>query len=106
MASDANGDRRARLRHRNDRPHERDPKRESRRDSEQSSPRRSDRPVLDQAIAINGELRVKLLGLNLLPIQVRLLVSSKEVAAELGLDWWRKQRDGSQRGNRTKRKSD
>ena len=105
MASDANGDRRARLRHRNDRPHERDPKRESRRDSEQSSPRRSDRPVLDQAIAINGELRVKLLGLNLLPIQVRLLVSSKEVAAGLGLDCWRKNRDGSQRRKATKRKS-
>ena len=101
MASDVNGDRRARLRHRNERPQERDP----RRDSERPPPRRSDRPVLDQAIAINGELRVKLLGLNLLPIQVRLLVSSKEVAAELGLDWWRNDRDGSQRRNAWKRKS-
>ena len=44
--------------------------------------------MLDQAIAINGELRVKLLGLNLLPIQVRLLVSSKEVAADKQL-WLR-----------------
>jgi hypothetical protein len=45
-------------------------------------------PVLDQGIAIAGELRVKLFGLNLLPIQVRLLVSSKDLAAQLGLDWW------------------
>jgi hypothetical protein len=45
--------------------------------------------VLDQAIAINGDLRIQLFGLNLLPIRVRLLVSSKDVAAQLGLDWWR-----------------
>jgi hypothetical protein len=103
MASDVIRDRRARMRHSNDRP--RDREREPQRESERPPSRRSDRPVLDQAIAINGELRVKLLGLNVLPIQVRLLVSSKEVAAELGLDWWRKHRDGSQCRNRTKRES-
>src|SRR5688572_31080070 len=45
-------------------------------------------PVLEQGVAVNGELRVKLFGLNLLPIQVRLLISSKDVAAAVGLDWW------------------
>ena len=45
-------------------------------------------PVLEQGIAINGELRVKLFGLNLLPIEVRLLISSKDIAAVVGLDWW------------------
>ena len=45
-------------------------------------------PVLEQGVAINGELRAKLFGLNLLPIQVRLLISSKDVAAAVGLDWW------------------
>ena len=65
-------------------------------------PRRPDRPVLDQAIAINGDLRVQLFGLNLLPIKVRLLVSSKDVAAELGLDWWRRQ--NKQRGKTKKRR--
>ena len=104
MASDVIRDGRARIRRRNGRPHDREPRRESPRESEQSR-EPSDRPVLDQAIAINGELRVKLLGLNVLPIQVRLLVSSKDVAADLGLDWWRKQRDGSPRRNATKRKS-
>jgi hypothetical protein len=44
--------------------------------------------VLDQGIAINGQLRVKLLGLSLLPIEVRLLISSKDLAAAVGLDWW------------------
>ena len=67
-------------------------------------PRRPDRPVVDQAIAINGELRVKLLGLNVLPIQVRLLVSSKEVAAELGLDWWRKNRERPSRDDAKKKR--
>ncbi len=66
-------------------------------------PRRQERQLLDQAIAINGELSIQLFGLNLLPIKVRLLISSKDVAAELGLDWWRKHgpatpgRDGANR---------
>jgi hypothetical protein len=39
-------------------------------------------------VAINGELRVQLFGLGLLPIRVRLLVSSMDVASAAGLDWW------------------
>ncbi len=101
MASYVIRDRRARIGQRNEHPHER----ESRRESERPPPRRSGRPVLDQAIAINGELRVKLLGLNLLPIQVRLLISSKDVAAELGLDWWQKNREATSRRHSTKRQS-
>ena len=66
-------------------------------------PRRRKRPVLDQGIAINGELRVQLFGLNLLPIKVRLLVSSKETAAELGLDWWRKDRRAKTKRSRKSR---
>jgi hypothetical protein len=53
---------------------------------------RSTRPAqtaaLDQGIAITGELRIRLFGRNLLPVQVKLLISSKDVAAQLGLDWW------------------
>ena len=48
--------------------------------------------VLDQGIAIAGELRIKLFGLNVLPVQVRLLISSKDLAAQLGLDWWSDER--------------
>ena len=50
--------------------------------------RRTESSVLDQGIAIAGELRVRLFGLNLLPIQVKLLISSKDLASQLGLDWW------------------
>jgi hypothetical protein len=59
--------------------------------------------VLDQGIAINGELRVQLFGLDLLPVKVKLLVSSKEVAAALGLDWWRTDRKANPRRNGGKR---
>jgi hypothetical protein len=55
-------------------------------------PPRKTPPALDQGIAINGELRVKLLGWSLLPIEVRLLVSSKDVAEVVGLDWWNDER--------------
>jgi hypothetical protein len=48
--------------------------------------------VLDQGIAINGELRVKLFGWSLLPIEVKLLISSKDVAEWVGLDWWNDER--------------
>jgi hypothetical protein len=44
--------------------------------------------VFEPGLAINGELRVQLFGLNLLPIRVRLLVSSMDVAAGVGLNWW------------------
>ena len=56
--------------------------------------------ALDQGIAINGEVRVKLLGINLLPIQVRLLISSSELAQALGVAWWpQKKEKGGTRGS-------
>ena len=58
------------------------------------------RPVLDQGIAITGELLVQLFGLRVLPIKIRLLVSNKELAAELGLDWWNDERATSSRGKK------
>jgi hypothetical protein len=53
--------------------------------------------ALDHGIAINGELLVQLFGLKVLPVKVRLLVSSKDLAAELGLDWWNDDREASSR---------
>lgn len=50
-------------------------------------------PVLDQGIAITGEVLVKLFGMKLLPVKVRLLISSKELAADLGLDWWNQEEE-------------
>ena len=60
-------------------------------------------PVLDQGIVITGDVLVKLMGLKLLPVKVRLLVSSTKLAGDLGLDWWRD--EGQDRSPRTKKRS-
>ena len=57
--------------------------------------RQREHSVLDQGIAIAGELRIKLFGLSVLPVQVKLLISSKDLAAQLGLDWWSDEKVGS-----------
>lgn len=45
--------------------------------------------VLDKGIVIAGDVRVELLDIELLTIRIRLLVSSADKAAELGMAWWR-----------------
>jgi len=55
---------------------------------------------LDEGIAINGEIQVQLFNLKLLPVKVRLLITSMESAKQLGLDWWREEgRGGSQKSS-------
>ena len=61
-------------------------------------------PVLDQGIVITGDLLVKLMGLKLLPVKVRLLVSSTKLASDLGLDWWREDGSGKSSGGGGKKK--
>jgi hypothetical protein len=62
-------------------------------------------PVLDQGIAITGDLVIQLLGLRLLPIKVRLLISSSQLATEFGLDWWRDESAGKAKRAETETKS-
>jgi hypothetical protein len=45
--------------------------------------------VLDKGIVIAGDIRVDLLDIELLTIRIRLVVSSADKAAELGMAWWR-----------------
>lgn len=45
--------------------------------------------VLDKGIVVAGDVRVELLEIELLTIRIRLLVSSADKAAELGMAWWR-----------------
>jgi hypothetical protein len=69
--------------------------------------RRDTNSALDKGVAINGELQVQLFNMKLLPVKVRLLISSKDLATGLGLDWWRddaKQRDQDLRAERVPRK--
>lgn len=44
--------------------------------------------VLDKGVVIAGDIKVKLLDIELLTLQIRLVVCSVDKAVELGLDWW------------------
>ena len=44
--------------------------------------------VLDKGVVIAGDIKIKLVDIELLTIQVRLLVASVDKARELGIDWW------------------
>ena len=44
--------------------------------------------VLDKGIVIAGDIRVKLVDIELLSIQIRLVICSVDKAKEMGRDWW------------------
>lgn len=44
--------------------------------------------VLDKGVVIVGDIKIKLVDVELLTIKIRLLVSSVERAREMGIDWW------------------
>ena len=44
--------------------------------------------VLDKGIVIAGDITVKLVDVELLTIQVRLLIASVDKAKEMGINWW------------------
>ena len=44
--------------------------------------------VLDKGVVIAGDIRIKLLEVELLTINIRLLVASVDKAKEMGIDWW------------------
>ena len=58
---------------------------------------RGGKSVIDKGLAINGELQVQLFNMKLLPVKVRLLISSKDLATELGLDWWNEETKADRR---------
>jgi hypothetical protein len=56
--------------------------------------------VLDKGLVIAGDIKVSLAEVELLTIRIRLLVCSLDKAQEIGLDWWRYDRElspGTQR---------
>jgi hypothetical protein len=56
--------------------------------------------VLDKGLVIAGDIKVSLAEVELLTIRIRLLICSLDKAQEVGLDWWRYDRDlspGAQR---------
>jgi len=44
--------------------------------------------ILDKGVVIVGDIKVKLVDVELLTIKIRLLISSVERAKEIGIDWW------------------
>ena len=44
--------------------------------------------VLDKGIVIAGDIKIKLVEVELLTIQLRLVICSVDRAKEIGLDWW------------------
>ena len=44
--------------------------------------------VLDKGVVIAGDIKVKLVDIELLSIQIRLVVCSVDKAREMGMDWW------------------
>ena len=44
--------------------------------------------VLDKGVVIAGDIKVKLVDIELLTIQIRLMIASVDKAKEIGIDWW------------------
>ena len=44
--------------------------------------------VLDKGLVIAGDIKIKLVDIELLTIQIRLVVASVDKAREMGIDWW------------------
>ena len=47
--------------------------------------------ILDKGVVIAGDITIKLVEVELLTIQLRLVVCSVDKARELGLDWWNRE---------------
>jgi hypothetical protein len=45
--------------------------------------------VLDKGLVVAGDIKIKLVDIELLTIQVRLVVCSVDKAASMGMDFWR-----------------
>jgi hypothetical protein len=46
--------------------------------------------VLDKGLVVAGDIKIKLVDIELLTIQVRLVVCSVDKAVEMGMDFWRR----------------
>ena len=44
--------------------------------------------ILDKGLVIAGDIRIRLVEVELLTINIRLLISSVDKAREIGIDWW------------------
>ena len=47
--------------------------------------------ILDKGIVISGDIKVKLVEVELLSIHIQLVVCSVDKAKEIGIDWWNRE---------------
>jgi hypothetical protein len=51
--------------------------------------------ILDKGVVVAGDISIKLVEVELLTIQLRLVICSVDKARELGLDWWNHESRGA-----------
>jgi hypothetical protein len=44
--------------------------------------------ILDKGVVIAGDIKIRLVEVELLTLQIRLVICSVDKAKELGIDWW------------------
>ena len=55
--------------------------------------------ILDKGLVIAGDIKIKLVDIELLTIQIRLVICSVEKAKEMGMDWWTTNKDFNSKFN-------
>lgn len=55
--------------------------------------------ILDKGIVIAGDIKIKLVDIELLTIQIRLMIASVDKAKEMGMDWWSQNPQFCSQGN-------
>lgn len=45
--------------------------------------------ILDKGVVITGDIKIKLVDIELLSLEIRLVVCSVDKAVEMGIDWWK-----------------
>lgn len=61
--------------------------------------------ILDKGLVVAGDIKIKLVDVELLTIQIRLLVCSVDKAKEMGIDWWMSNSYLSSAANRQEQKN-
>jgi hypothetical protein len=54
--------------------------------------------VLDKGVVIAGDIKIKLVDIELLTLQIRLIICSVDKAKEMGMDWWMRNPDLTSQG--------
>ena len=56
--------------------------------------------ILDKGLVVAGDVRITLANVELITIKIRLLICSIDKAEQIGLNWWRSDRELSAAGRR------